>query len=478
MTPEEFRHHAHEAVDWIVDYLKTIRERPVLPAVAPGELTRNLPAQGPEEGEPMEAILADFRNLIVPASTHWNHPGFHAYFATSGSPPAILGEMLCAAMNVNGMVWKSGPAATELEQVTLRWLAEWMALPGAAAGEWFGMITDTASTAGVHVLASARQRFDAAAKQRGNAGHAYTVYASELAHSFVDKAAMTVGFGADAVRKVPVDGKFAMRADQLAGMIAADRAAGRVPVAVVATIGTTSVASVDPVAEIAEVTSSPVAVAAAGAAGAAKLWLHVDAAYGGAAALSPRYRHHLAGCERADSLVVNPHKWLATPSDLCASYTRDPETLRAAFSLVPEYLRTAAHPAAVNLMDYSFQLGRRFRALKLWFVMRSYGRRGLAAMIERHCDMARAFAEALRADGRFEVVAPVEFSLVCFRWKASDEENRRRLEAINAGGHAFLSHTEVERRYVVRMAVGNWQTNEDDMARLLGEVKALAGGES
>lgn len=462
MTPEEFRTHAHETVDWIADYLETIRERPVLPAVAPGDLTRQLPARGPDDGEPMEAILADFRRLIVPATTHWNHPGFHAYFASSGSPPAILGEMLCAALNVNGMVWKSGPAATELEQVTLRWLAEWMGIPG--AGEWFGMITDTASTAGVQVLACARQRADARAKERGNAGRAYTVYASELAHSFVDKAAMTVGFGAEAVRKVPVDAKFAMRAGALAEMIAADRAAGREPAAVVATVGTTSVASVDRVAAIAEVAAS------------GKLWLHVDAAYGGAAALSPRFRgDHFAGCERADSFVVNPHKWLLTPSDLCAFYTRDPETLRAAFSLVPEFLRTAAHPAAVNLMDYGFQLGRRFRALKLWFVMRSYGRRGMAGMIERHIEMARAFAAALEADGRFEVVAPVEFSLVCFRWKATDEENRERLEAINAGGRAFLSHTVVDGRYVARMAVGNWQTNEGDMARLLAEVKGLAG---
>lgn len=435
----------------------------MLPLVEPGDLTRQLPAHGPDEPEPMEAILADFRNLVVPATTHWNHPGFHAYFANSGSPPSILGEMLCAALNVNGMLWKSGPAATELEQVTLRWLAEWM---GMAGPEWFGMIMDTASTAGVHVLACARQRIDPESRQRGNAGRDYTVYASELAHSFVDKAAVTVGFGAGAVRKAPVDSEFRMRPEALAEMIAADRAAGRVPLAIVATVGTTSVASADPVAAV------------AGIAAAERVWLHVDAAYGGAAALLPSHRHHFAGCGQADSFVVNPHKWLLTPSDLSAFYTRDPTTLRAAFSLVPEYLRTAADPAAVNLMDYSFQLGRRFRALKLWFVMRSYGRRGMAAMLERHCAMARAFAQGLEADGRFEIVAPVEFSLVCFRLAgaASDEDNRQLLETVNASGRAFLSHTVVGGRYVLRMAIGNWQTNEEDMDRLLEQIRSAAGG--
>jgi aromatic-L-amino-acid/L-tryptophan decarboxylase len=458
MTPDEFRQHGHEVVEWIADYLETIRDRPVLSGAAPGELTAALPALAPEEPEPMDRILSDFRERIVPANTHWNHPSFHAWFANSGSPPAILGEALCAALNVNGMVWKSSPACTELEQVTLRWLAQWMGMPDA----WFGTIHDTASTAGVHVLACARMRSDASARTRGNYGAGFTVYCSELAHSFVDKAAITVGFGLDAVRRVPVDEAFAIQPRALAEMIAADRAAGLKPACLVATVGTTGVASIDPVPELAAIAARE------------KLWLHVDAAYGGAAAVSTRYRHYLAGAERADSFVVNPHKWLLTTSDLCAFYTSDPATLRAAFGLVPEYLRTAEHPAAVNMMDYSFQLGRRFRALKLWFVMRSYGRKGVAAMIESHCAMATDFAARLESTGRFEIAAPIRFSLVCFRYRGSDDDNRQLLEAINASGQAFLSHTVLAGRYVLRMAIGNWQTSPADMARLFSLVERLA----
>jgi aromatic-L-amino-acid decarboxylase len=459
MNPEEFRRHGHDVVDWIAGYLETIRERPVLPPMAPGELTAALPARAPDDPEPMERILADFREQIVPANTNWNHPAFHAYFANSGPPPAILAEALCAALNVNGMLWKSSPACTELEQVTLNWLAQWLGLPA----DWFGMMHDTASTAGVHVLACARQRADPESRLRGNGAHRFTVYCSELAHSFIDKAAMTVGFGLDAVRRVPVDDAFRMQPQALAERIVADRATGHEPVCVVATVGTTGVASIDPVPQIAWIAARE------------KLWLHVDAAYGGAAAVSERFRHVLAGTDRADSFVVNPHKWLLTPSDLCAFYTRDPGTLRGAFSLVPEYLRTAEHPAAVNMMDYSFQLGRRFRALKLWFVMRSYGRRGMAAVIESHCDMAADFARRLIADGRFEIAAPIEFSLVCFRSHGSDEENRALLEAINATGRAFLSHTVIGGRFALRMAIGNWQTTPADMARLYDLIAGLAG---
>ena len=459
MTPNEFRRHGREVVDWIADYFETIRDRPVLPPVQPGELTAELPAHGPEEPEPMDRILADFRERIVPANTHWNHPAFHAWFSISGTPPAVLAEALAAALNVNGMLWKSSPACTELEQLALHWLGEWLGLPP----DWFGLIYDTASTAGVHALACARHRADPASRQHGNAGRHYTVYCSELAHSFIEKSAMTVGFGLDAVRRVPVDSAFRLRPDALSALIAADRATGRTPACIVATIGTTAVASVDPLPAIAEIAARE------------KLWLHVDAAYAGAAAVSEKYRHHLAGAAAADSFAVNPHKWLLTPTDLCAFYTRDPAALRGAFSLVPEYLRTD-DGSAVNLMDYGFQLGRRFRALKLWFVMRSYGRRGVAAMIEGHCDMAADFASRLLADGRFEIAAPVEFSLVCFRFRGSDEENRALLEAINATGRAFLSHAVVDGRYVLRMAIGNWQTSREEMTRLAAIVTNLAPG--
>jgi len=292
MSPDDFRRHGHSVVEWVARYFETVRARPVLPRAAPGELAASLPTSAPEEPEPMEAILADFDRLIVPASTLWNHPSFHAYFAISASPPGVLAETLCAALNMNGMLWKSSPALTELEQVTMRWLADWLGLPDG----WSGMTHDTASTAGVHVLAAARQRADAASRQRGNGAARYTVYCSELAHSFVDKAAIVMGFGQEAVRRIAVDDRFRMQLAALAQTIAADRAAGLTPLCIVATVGTTAVASVDPVPEIARIAARE------------RVWLYVDAAYGGAAAVSPRYRHHLAGSELADSFVVNPHK--------------------------------------------------------------------------------------------------------------------------------------------------------------------------
>jgi len=446
MSSEEFRRAGHEVVDWIADYLAGVGEYPVLAQVQPGQLADALPAHAPECGEPMDWILDDFRRQIVPGITHWNHPRFFAYFGITASGPGILGEMLSAALNVNGMLWRTSPAATELEQVTLGWLREWIGLPP----EFFGIIYDTASVSSLHAIAAAREMADPEVRRRGvSAG--LTLYTSEQSHSSIEKGAIALGIGRDYVRRVPVNERFEMRADVLAQLVEADVAAGRRPFCVVATAGTTSTTSVDPIPEI------------AGIAERHGMWLHVDAAYGGPAAIAPEFRDVLRGAERADSLVTNPHKWMLTPVDISAFYTRHPDVLRRAFSLVAEYLKTPDR--AVNLMDYGVQLGRRFRALKLWFVMRYFGRERIAEMIRTHCAFARRFAELLEEDGRLEVLAPVRLSVVCFRLKGPDDRNRALLEAINASGLAFLSHTVLNGAWVLRLAVGNARTTWQDIER-------------
>lgn len=443
---DEFRRAGHEIVDWIADYLENARRYPVLPPVEPGELTALLPRHGPERAESLDTILADFHRLVLPSVTHWNHPRFFAYFAVSASAPGILGELLAAAINANGMLWKTSPAGTELESVTLGWLREWLGLPE----EFFGIIYDTASMSTFHAIAAAREMADPECRERGPSPD-LVLYTSEQAHSSVEKGALALGIGRSRVRKIPVDAGFRLRPEALAEAVRADRHAGRQPFCVVATVGTTSTTSVDPVRKIAEI------------AGEHGLWLHIDAAYAGAAAVLPDFRHILDGAESADSLVVNPHKWLFTPIDLSAFYTRRPDVLRRAFSLVPEYLRTAEDARAINYMDYGIQLGRRFRALKLWFVLRYFGREGIARILRRHIDWAREFASAIDADDRFERAAPTPFSVVCFRYKGSDEANRRLLEKVNATGRAFLSHTVLNGRFTLRLAVGNLATTREDV---------------
>ncbi len=446
MPPEEFRRAGHAVVDWIADYLAGARDHPVLPAIRPGDLIDALPASAPDCGEDFDAILDDFRRLVLPAVTHWNHPRFMAYFSTSASAPGILAELLTAAVNSNGMLWKSSPASTELEQVTLGWLREWLGLPR----EFFGIIYDTASVSTMHAIAAAREAADPEARRLGGSRD-LTLYASEQAHSSVEKGAIAIGVGQENVRKIPVDDAFRMKADALAGAIARDRASGKRPFCVVATAGTTSTTSIDPVPAIADI------------AGEHGLWLHVDAAYAGAAAVAPEYRGVLAGAERADSIVLNPHKWLFTPIDLSAFYTRRPDVLRRAFSLVPEYLKTAEDGRAVNLMDYGVQLGRRFRALKLWFVMRYFGREGVTAILRNHIAWARELAGQIGSHPCFELAAPAPLSVVCFRFRGSDDENRALLDRLNATGRVFLSHTMLKGRFVIRLAIGNIRTTRDDV---------------
>jgi len=459
MSPDEFRASGHQVVDWIADYLRDIRDLPVLPDVQPGALIDRLPASGPEHGESMDAILADFRNLIVPGITHWNHPHFFAYFSISASGPGILGEMLAAALNVNHMLWKTSPAATELEQVTLGWLRQWLGLPD----EFFGIIHDTASTGSLHAILAARDLAVPDAHRTGKYPP-LVLYASEHAHSSIDRGALAAGIGLENIRHVPSDDEFRMRPDALAAMIDADLAAGRKPFCVVATAGTTSTTSVDPIQEIGAIARRY------------KLWFHVDAAYAGSAALLEEHRHILDGAAQADSLVVNPHKWLFTPVDLSILYTRRPDVMRRMFSLeeAPPYLQSAEQDRAVNLADYSLALGRRFRSLKLWFVLRYFGREGITRILRGHMAMARDLAQHISSDPRFELAAPVLFSLVCFRYKGSDQENRDLLERINASGRAFLSGTTLHGKFVLRLAIGNIATTEDDVRQTWEWIKSSA----
>lgn len=463
MDPEAFRRYGKEVVDRIADFLADPERWPVLPPIEPGAVRATLPAAPPAEPEPMEAILDDFDRLILPATTQWNHPGFLAYFGITGSGPGILGEMLAAALNVNAMLWRTGPAATELEEVATGWLRQLVALP---AG-FEGVINDTASSSTLYALAAAREAAtDLRIREAGLAGRAdlppLRIYCSEEAHSSVDKAVLTLGLGLSGIRHIPTDEAFRLDTDALAAAIAEDRAAGIRPLAVVATVGTTSTTSIDPVPEIADICARE------------GLWLHVDAAYGGALAIAPEHRAVLAGCERADSIVINPHKWIFTPIDCSVLFTRRPEVLKGAFSLVPEYLKVPEREGeARNLMDYGVALGRRFRALKLWFVLRYFGAEGIAARLREHLRLARLFQSWVDEASDFERLAPVPFSVVVFRFRppgldeeALERHNARLLERINATGEVLLSHTRVRGRFALRLAVGNLRTTETHLRRV------------
>lgn len=454
LPADEFRAAMHRVADLVADYLEGVGDRPVLPAVKPGEVRSVLPAAAPEQPEPLDTILDDYLRVIEPNLTHWNHPGFLAYFAITGSGPGILGETLAAALNVNAMLWRTSPAGTELEERVCQWLARLMDLPA----DFRGHINDTASSSSLVALAAARHRLPLDIRVKGLSGvPPLTLYASDQAHSSIDKSAIVLGLGQENVRRIESDAQFRMSVPALAEVIARDRAEGRLPMAVVATVGTTSTTSIDPVPEIADLCARE------------GLWLHVDAAYAGSAALCPEYRALMPGIERADSLVVNPHKWLFTPVDCSVLYLRDPALLKAAFSLVPEYLRTSEDSEVTNLMDYGFQLGRRFRSLKLWMVIRAFGAEGLRERIREHCALARELAGWIEADPRFELAAPVPFSTVCFRARVEEEPDRfneRLLARLNAAGPVFLSHTALKGRYTLRVAIGNLRTGREHIRQL------------
>jgi aromatic-L-amino-acid decarboxylase len=411
-------------------------------------------------------MLQDYRDVIVPGITHWNHPAFFGYFSITGSGPGILGEMLAAALNVNAMVWRSSPAATELEELTMDWLRQLLGLP-----EGFdGVINDTASSSTLYALAAAREVVYPEAHKVGMFGQAPgRVYASDQTHSSVEKSVLTLGFGQDGYRAIETDDDFRMRPDRLREALAADVAAGVKPVAVVPTLGTTSTASLDPVDEIADICEE------------FGVWLHVDGAYGGPAAIVPELKHHFEGWERADSVVVNPHKWLFTPVDCSVLYCRRPEELIRAFSIVPEYLRTAETGKAKNLMDYGVSLGRRFRSLKLWFVLRYFGRQGIVRNIRHHVRLAQELAGWVDQTENWVRVAPVHLGLVCMRYapegmsgENADAVNQKILDGVNASGRAFLTHTKLNDRLTIRVAIGNLKTEREHIEELWGLLQEAA----
>ncbi len=455
---KDFRQQAHRVADWIADYLENPERFPVLSRVHPGEIRNALPAHAPEQGEDFDAIFADFERIILPGVTHWNHPGFFAYFAITSSAPGVLAEFLSAALNQQAMLWRTSPAATELEEVSLGWLRRLIGLPDG----FEGVIYDTASVSTLHALAAAREAAVPDVRAAGLTGRAgvpingVRVYCGEHAHTSVDKAVILLGLGHDALKRIPADADFRMRPELLARAIADDRAAGLLPIAVVATVGSTSSTSIDPVDEVSAICARE------------RVWLHVDAAYAGVAAMVPGYEWILRGAGQADSIVLNPHKWLFTPFDLSVLYCRRMDVLRQAFALTPEYLKTSEGAAGVkNLMDTGIQLGRRFRALKLWMIMRHFGAEGLRGHLAEHMRLARLFAEWVDKSDVFERVAPVPFSVVCFRLRgdAPDERHQRVLDTINASGEVFLSHTKLDGRYVLRLAIGNLNTTERHVAR-------------
>ncbi len=461
MPAEDFRKYGHQLVDWIADFFENIDDHPVSPTVNPGFLKNQLPKSPPVDGEKMDTILADVDRLIMPGMTHWNHPSFHAYFNSTASGPGILGELLATAFNSNCMLWQSCPSGTELEEVTVGWLRELLGLPE----EYWGIIYGGASIGNMHAIAAARGLTDIDIREAGLGGRAgqprLRLYASRHVHSSIDKSALALGLGLAGVRKIPTDDAFRIRTDLLEQAIAEDRKDGWLPFCVVGVVGTTSTTSIDPIPRLAEICKNE------------GLWLHVDAAHGGAAAIVPEMRHVFDGCDQADSLVMNAHKWLFVPMELSTLYTRKPEALKNAVSLIPEYLRTAHDDVVRNYMDYNVGLGRRFQALKLWFVLRYFGSEGLISRVREHIRLGQLFAEWVDNHPDFERMAPTPLSTVCFCAKVhgtNDVEvlndlNRRLMEAVNGTGKAFLTHTKLFNRIVLRFVVSHMRTTEDHIAR-------------
>ena len=477
MPAAELRTALHEAADIVADYLEGIEDYAVFPPIQPGDLTRRLGGPPPEDPEPLADIMADVRSQVVPNVTHWQHPSFLAYFPSSGSGIGLLGEMIASGLNANAFLWRTSPVGAELEGITVDWLRQGLGLP-----ETFdGVFNDTASISTLASLAAARQRATGNASQAGlRASLPLRVYTSAEAHSSIERAAMILGIGREGVRKVAVDPDRALIPAVLQAAIAEDRAAGWLPGGVVATVGTTSTTAIDPVAAIADVCAAE------------DLWLHVDAAYAGPTALIPSMRHHFAGWERADSIVVNPHKWMFTPFDTSLLLTQRMSTLREALSLVPEYLRTTdGKDAGRDYSNYVPQLGRRARGIKMWMQLRYFGLSGLRARLQEHLDLTADLAAWVDAHPDFERLAPAPFGLVCFRWRPAtlvgregeaevaamlDAANERLMNELNATGRVFLSHTRAEGRFTLRVAIGNVRTERRHVEQAWALIREVATG--
>ncbi len=463
----EFRKHLHEIADWVADYREQISTLPISPNQKPGSIRAKLPGSAPEQTESFDDILRDFQQIIFPGITHWAHPDFMGYFGATTTNSGILAEILTGALNVNAMTWRTSPAATELETVVLDWLRQWLRLP-----ETFGgVVYDTASIGSMHALAVAREKAASEVRERGLSGREdvpmFRVYASDQAHSSIDKAVIALGLGEQNVVRIASDAEFRMDVAALREAVIADARIGFKPLAVVATVGTTSTASVDPVREIASVCREH------------EMWLHIDAAYGGGLCVVPEMQWVIDRFELADSVVVNPHKMLFVPFDFSALYVRDIARLRRVFTLVPEYLRGDAAGAEINYMDYGVQLGRRFRALKAWMVWRTFGREGLAARIRDHLRLAQLFTDWVRSDARFELSAPTVMGVVCFRYIGHNDADSDRLNAeivrtINASGKSYLMQTKLRDRTVIRLGLGNILTTEENVRRAWEIIRATA----
>ncbi len=457
MDSEQFRRHGHDVIDWVADYLRDVERYPVLPPTRPGEIRAQLPAAPPENGEPMEQILRDFRELILPGVTHWNHPRFFAYFPANNSGPSILGELISAALGVNAMVWQSSPAATELEEVVMDWLRQMLGLPEA----FRGVIQDTASCATLCAILCARERATAfRVNAEGVKGEALRVYVSREAHSSVEKGMKIAGLGAEHLVKVGVDAALALDPADLERRVREDRKRGYRPCCIIATVGTTSSTALDPLEAITAIGREH------------DLWVHVDAAMAGSAAILPEKRAILAGIEQADSFVFNPHKWLFTNFDCSAFFCRHPEILTRTFAIEPEYLKTGVDQQVTNYRDWGIQLGRRFRALKLWFVLRSFGVEGLRERLRRHIALAQEFSAWVDERPDFERLAPVPLATVCFRYNPGgraeselERLNQELMERVNRSGEIFMTHTRLDKTYCLRLSIGQTQTGPEHVQR-------------
>ncbi|MCC5930222.1 MAG: aminotransferase class V-fold PLP-dependent enzyme [Cyclobacteriaceae bacterium] len=468
MDKETFRKEAHKMVDWMADYLEGVEKYPVRSRVKPGEIYDQMPENAPEFPIPFEKTFEDFNQILMPGITHWQHPMFMAYFNANTSYPSILGEMLTATLGAQCMIWDTSPAAAELEQRVCEWMRDLLALPK----DFTGVIQDTASTSTLCALLTAREKYSDYAINRKGFGsmHKFRIYCSEHAHSSIEKAVKIAGFGQENLVKIECDEKFSMKTAELEKAIHGDLADGLKPLMVVAALGTTSTLALDPVEEIGEICKH------------FKIWLHVDAAYAGTAAVLPEYRWIHKSMEYADSYVANPHKWMFTNFDCSLYYVRDQESLIRTFEILPEYLKTKNTDRVNNYRDWGIQLGRRFRALKLWMVLNTYGAEGIRRLYRKHIEITEVFTEKLQRNKDFRIMAPVFLNLVCFRYQPegmneddADAMNARILDAINSSGHAYLSHTRLHGRYVIRACFGQTRVEWHHMERLYEELISVSG---